>query len=239
MHESDYWEESSFVTMTYNDDHMPANGSLSKDELQRFFKRLRKRLAESGRRMKYFASGEYGDQTVRPHYHAVMFGIGDADLSLIEDEWDLGFVYMGSVSYDSARYVADYVQKKLVDGMESLYDGRLPEFSLKSNGLGRRYVEDNWFRLQDDLCFTLRGVRMSLPRYYVKVLKEGMDLNEREQFETRCLALSLSMKVEEVEELKKAVGFDKLLWAERQSAHRRQAERNIDARLALHRKGRL
>ena len=73
LHESDYWDHSCFTTLTYNNEHLPKDGSLHKDELQKFFKRLRKYLGD--RKMKYFACGEYGDEGHRPHYHAILFGI--------------------------------------------------------------------------------------------------------------------------------------------------------------------
>ena len=73
IHESVYWEDSVFLTLTYSDDYLPKNGSLDKRQLQLFIKRLRKSL--NGRSIKYFACGEYGDNTERPHYHLIIFGI--------------------------------------------------------------------------------------------------------------------------------------------------------------------
>ena len=60
MHELDYWSVGGlFITLTYEDSHLPDNGSLSMDDLQRFWKGLRKALGR--RKIKYFAVGEYGE----------------------------------------------------------------------------------------------------------------------------------------------------------------------------------
>lgn len=62
-----------FVTLTYRDEEMPEPPDVSKDELQRFFKRLRRRIEP--RRLRYYACGEYGEKYGRPHYHAAIFGL--------------------------------------------------------------------------------------------------------------------------------------------------------------------
>lgn len=63
--EASYWKDASFLTLTYNDENLPPDGSLVKADLQKFFKRLRKDLANP---IKYYACGEYGDRFKRPHY---------------------------------------------------------------------------------------------------------------------------------------------------------------------------
>ena len=74
-HELPYHQSSIFLTLTYDDDNLPPNASLSKSDLQKFFKRLRKDLSYVDRKIKYFAAGEYGPKTNRPHYHAIVFGL--------------------------------------------------------------------------------------------------------------------------------------------------------------------
>ena len=59
------------LNLTYDDAHLPEHGQLWKDELQRFFKRLRK----GGYKFRYVASGEYGEKTRRPHFHIALFGM--------------------------------------------------------------------------------------------------------------------------------------------------------------------
>ena len=83
MLESQYHDENYFLTLTYDDDHVPRSGyydeetgewfdtfTLRKKDLQKFHKDLRKKLYGSDKgEFRFFACGEYGDQTFRPHYH--------------------------------------------------------------------------------------------------------------------------------------------------------------------------
>lgn len=87
--ESKYHTESCFVTLTYDDFHVPRvvkNGemfySLSKRDFQLFIKRLRRRYPD--KRIRFFGCGEYGDQTFRPHYHIILFGHMFDDLVPLE-----------------------------------------------------------------------------------------------------------------------------------------------------------
>lgn len=114
-------ETSSFITLTYNQDNLPENRSVDKTELQRFFKRLRKKV-----NFRYFACGEYGKQRNRPHYHAIIFGYDFPDKRLysrrnensyyrseqLEKLWPYGFSTIGTATFESAAYVARYVTKK-------------------------------------------------------------------------------------------------------------------------------
>ena len=72
MHEAGTFEENSFITLTYNEENLPENGTLVKEDLQNFWKRLRKAIDPI--KIKYFACGEYGLENDRPHYHAIVFG---------------------------------------------------------------------------------------------------------------------------------------------------------------------
>lgn len=171
LHETEFWESSCFVTLTYRDEDLPPNGSLERDALTKYFKRLRKDLGD--RKIKYYACGEYGDTYGRPHYHAIIFGLNALkDKKIIESNWPYGWVKVGGVSYDSARYVAGYVQKKLYGKESKQYEDRgiLPPFSRISKGVGERYVEKYWNKLYQQETVTVRGVPMGLPRYYQKKL---------------------------------------------------------------------
>ena len=89
LHELNYHKESVFLTLTYNDYYVPSHGGLSIPELQNFFKRVRKALECQKRSIKYFACGEYGEQNMRPHYHAIVFGLGlnEYDKQLVRNQW--------------------------------------------------------------------------------------------------------------------------------------------------------
>ena len=158
LHEVEYWPDSSFVTLTYSEDHLPKSWSVEKAEFQRFVKRLRRGLDD--RRLRYYGCGEYGENNGRPHYHAILFGVNALEISRVEKAWSdpetgssLGFVHMGNVTYDSARYVADYCHKDT-----RVPEGRERPFSLKSQGLGRRYAEEHRDELRERCGVTIGGV---------------------------------------------------------------------------------
>lgn len=115
-----------FLTLTYDEDHLPPGAVLVERHLQLFWKRLRFRLAPMGHRVRYLSRGEYGGLG-RPHYHALAFGFPLDDLkhysgvrdsgnavyssALLDDVWGLGAVKVGSVTPASAQYVAGYLDK--------------------------------------------------------------------------------------------------------------------------------
>lgn len=123
MHEASMHENNCFLTLTYRPEDLPDDYSIHKEELQKFFKRLRKR----GVKFRYFACGEYGEETNRPHYHAVLFGYAFPDKELhkltdrghalytsklLDDTWQKGHALIGDVTFQSCAYVARYVMKK-------------------------------------------------------------------------------------------------------------------------------
>ena len=70
----------------------------------------------------------------RPHYHIILFGIKRDD-NRINDAWGLGAVHLGSVTYQSCRYVADYIGKVYSDEKHKvLYGDREKPFALMSKG---------------------------------------------------------------------------------------------------------
>lgn len=174
-HEMAYHDKSCFVTLTINDEHMPANGSLERRRLQLFFKRLRKSL---NHKIKYYACGEYGSKTYRAHYHAIIFGLGVPDLKLIEDAWredgtEIGHVDIGLCEMKSIHYVAGYVTKKIerMKDYEYIRLGFEPPFSLMSQGLGLQYACDHAKQIAQADSFNLNGLKAAIPRYYVNKLE--------------------------------------------------------------------
>lgn len=97
-----------FTTLTYAPDQVPP--SLQKDHLSAFLKRLRARKRGG---LRFFASGEYGEQTSRPHYHAILYGCSERDAGTIEEAWGKGFTRTESVTPARIAYVAGYCQKKI------------------------------------------------------------------------------------------------------------------------------
>lgn len=127
---------SSFLTLTYAD--MPPGGSLVPRDLKLFLMRLRTAFGP----YRYYAVGEYGDRSWRPHYHASLFGVPATAEDLVRKCWGLGHVYLVPFERKTAQYVAGYCTKKLTKpGSEGL-NGRHPEFARMSRkpGLGARLV---------------------------------------------------------------------------------------------------
>lgn len=162
-----------FVTLTYDDDHLPrmtctdgsVRGTLCKADPQLFLKRLRKYFAP--KRIRFYNAGEYGDQTFRPHYHQILFGLSlsdfpdavlyshdfdqDTDLYVsptFDRIWSHGSVKFSVASYRTFSYVARYVLKKQFgsDFGAAWYRGRVPPFSTCSRrpGIGSDYFDDDF-----------------------------------------------------------------------------------------------
>ena len=111
LHEGICWNEKSFITLTYAPESLPSDEGLHRRDLQLFFKRLRKAL--DGRKIKYFACGEYGDKFNRPHYHAIVYGLSVQDGDIVRECWKYGYSDVQPVSLYRYQYVCGYVQKKL------------------------------------------------------------------------------------------------------------------------------
>jgi len=118
MHEAQMHDVNSFVTLTYDDDHLPGP-SLVPPHLSSFIKRIRR----SGDRFRFFGVGEYGERDKRPHYHVLLFGKTFAAREKLKEGlyrspelekfWKFGMSSFGDVTYASAGYVAKYSVKKV------------------------------------------------------------------------------------------------------------------------------
>lgn len=131
---------SSFLTLTYSEEKIPPDGSLSDDHWRSFTKAIGYR---------YFGCGEYGERTHRPHYHVVLFGIAPpAAEALALQRWPHGYVHAGmSFSAGVARYVSSYVVKKMnsanTEAQREFLGSRRPEFARMSRrpAIGRPGLE--------------------------------------------------------------------------------------------------
>lgn len=168
--EADYWQSACFVTLTYSDEALPNDLSVSKRTLQDFFKRLRKIVHP--RKFRYFACGEYGEDRGRPHYHFCAFGLGVSDERAIGHAWRVdgvqqGFVEVSEFLRERARYVAGYLLKEVSPDINLL--GRAKPFALMSKKMGLSYALANEAKIRDGLV-TIGGKPVSIPRYFRKVL---------------------------------------------------------------------
>ncbi len=137
-----------FVTLTYSDDEIPlqfCNGELEgilyPQHLTQWLKRFRTRI---NRKFRYFAVGEYGTKTWRPHYHALLFGIDTFDTDrLLKETWGMGHVSAAESNVERMAYIASYTTKKMTGKDDLHLEGRTPEFSRQSlkPGIGAPAVD--------------------------------------------------------------------------------------------------
>ena len=192
-HELAYHDKSVFLTLTYSDEHMPDDESLRQKDLQLFFKRLRKSLYKADfPAIKYFACGEYGKSTLRPHYHAIIYGVGlDRESKrMVMDNWPfcdwtvrkIKQNSFGKVEAKSIQYVAGYIHSKLSgEAAREQYNktGREPVFRIISQGIGKRFALDNQEQVRNNGFVTMNGVKHTIPRYYINIL--GLNIENMQE----------------------------------------------------------
>lgn len=197
MHEASLHDANSFLTLTYDNRHLPENGSLVKRDWQLFAKRARKAFGP----FRFYHCGEYGDLHRRPHYHACMFGVnfsGDRVFykqhrgnplyisPRLSAEWGKGFAVIGELTFESAAYVARYCMKKRTGVHEAdeyevicpetgeVVDWREPEYATMSRrpGIGKGFVEKyvDQFYPRDEVV--VRGKTAQPPKYYDQYFEE-------------------------------------------------------------------
>jgi len=164
-----------FLTLTYDDKNIPISEggySLLRSDFQKFMKRLRKHCNQT-EKIKYYACGEYGDKTERPHYHAIVFNLPKPFDKYIRKAWKLGHIHIGTVTEASIFYTTKYALKGLRRKKPFEYDeqGREPQFQLMSNGLGVSYSKEiirDYLKTNGTKLLTLPGGhKKKLPRYYI------------------------------------------------------------------------
>ncbi|AXL14417.1 replication initiator protein [Microviridae sp.] len=196
LHEASMHDNNAFITLTYDDEHLPWDGSLNKKHFQDFMKRLR--FKHRKKAIRYFHCGEYGEALRRPHYHALLFGHDfddktrwterDGIPTYVSEElqqlWPFGFTTTGRITWESAAYCARYVTKKqtgqnaknhywlpLATDLEVQLEPEYATMSLKP-AIGK-----TWFDQYKGDCFpsdfiTQKGKKLRVPRYYDKLLAE-------------------------------------------------------------------
>lgn len=196
-----------FVTMTYDTRYVPITKkgfmSVSKTDLQKFFKRLRK-LNNYGS-IKYYAAAEYGSKSYRPHYHIILFNAKHENVITAwkQDGKEIGSVHFGTVTEASIGYSLKYISKPKRIPLHT-NDDREPEFALMSKKLGNNYITEEihrWHKsdLENRMYIPLKdGKKAPIPRYikeklyskeqlgWLKGIMEGVSLDreiENHQYE--------------------------------------------------------
>jgi hypothetical protein len=128
MHEAQMHTSNCFITLTYAPEFIreAKDLSLNYEHFQLFMKRLRKRF--TGKTIRFYMAGEYGELRDRPHFHACIFGLDFEDKKflkrtetgsilytskILEELWPYGYSSIGDVNFESAAYVARYIMKKV------------------------------------------------------------------------------------------------------------------------------
>lgn len=195
-----------FVTLTYDAKHLRSNKSLCKRDLQLYLKRLRKKDASA--KIRYYAVGEYGSISARPHYHILLF---NSCVENIRSAWNdakgdaIGIVHVGNVSPASVAYVTKYIIQKdqYPEGMEKPF-----ATMSRAYGIGGHYLSDAmvaWHR-EDDRNYVVRpgNLKGRLPRFYRE--KIWYKEKDRERVSASAMALSLSNQKKEIDYYKKVHG---------------------------------
>lgn len=183
-HEASLYEENSFITLTYDDEHRPEDYSLNKEHFKKFMKRLRQQAKRKygKEKIRYFHCGEYGEESYREHYHAILFNFdfrdktyykthNDNDLytsDFLNSLWPFGHAIIGQFSFETAAYVARYVTKKIT--------GKQAEANKAIHGLSP-------YHRVNALTGELTEV---IPEYATMSLKPGIGKKWYETYQSDC-----------------------------------------------------
>lgn len=184
-----------FITLTYDDPHLPPGRTLVVKDWQLFAKRMRKKLGP----FRFFHCGEYTEDG-RPHYHAALFGLDFPDQlflknsktkghplytsAVLADLWGKGFHTIGELSFDSAAYVARYCMKKITgDQAEKHYEyiseeheglvlSRKPEYTTMSRnkGIGESWIHKYLNDVYPSDEVIINGKSAQPPKFYDQFL---------------------------------------------------------------------
>ena len=247
MHEASLWLNNIFVTLTYDNENLPKHNTLIKKDFQDFMKRLRKKKhANTNNPIRYYQCGEYGEKFGRPHYHAILFNTNFRDREIIQGHkgltqsetlsklWGKGHSSIGDVTFQSAAYVAGYVQKKIngqqkethyaiVDQQTGEYFGqRQQEYSTMSRRPG---IAGSWFAKHKDDVYPsdnihINGKEMRPPKYYDRLYEIDHRLTMEKIKENRIKQMQETAHLRTPEAL-------------------RQAEKTHKARMSIYKRGKL
>ena len=195
VHEASMYKRNCFITLTYDDEHMPERGRLTYPDFQGFLKRLRKHAEPQN--IRFYMGGEYGSLNDRPHYHAILFNWDWNDKQYFKTTgsgekiytsqtlgrlWTYGYSSTADMSFESAAYIARYCLQKITgDDAEEHYKRfdylgeyqLVPEFNEMSVKPG---IGADWLHFHKKDVYTydrviINGKETNVPAYYDKLLK--------------------------------------------------------------------
>ena len=246
IHEASLWLNNIFITLTYDEHHLPEHNTLVKKHFTDFMKRLRfEKGSTKNNPIRFFHCGEYGEKFGRPHYHAIIFNCnfndrkqipGQKNLSTSEQLkrlWGKGHVSIGDVTFQSASYVAGYVQKKINGKQKEEHYRRVDPSTGETWVLQQEYatmsrrpgIAGLWFAKHKKDVYPsdnihINGKEMRPPKYYDNLFKE----QEPEQMDIIKKKRTKEMKLTQHLRTPEALA---------------QAKRNHQARMSLHKRGKL
>lgn len=223
------WDSSVFITLTYNDENLPADKSLNKKHVQDFIKRVKKHFRSSKENpIRQIYCGEYGTQTLRPHYHVILFNVDFVDKekhyfsnsghqvfrsATLERLWKKGNAEFGFAEPSSIAYLFKYILKK-----KTRKEKRQPLTLELSDGcydVEHEFIEASrnpgigaFLRGSESVkkgYVSVNGVKKKLPKYYLEDLKKhSPDVYEKisndrfDHVSSRPVETSLRKKQKEV-----------------------------------------
>ena len=246
IHEASLWLNNIFITLTYNDQNLPEHNTLVKKDFQDFMKRLRKyKKANTKNPIRFFHCGEYGEKFGRPHYHAILFNTNFNDRKPIPGQknlttsdtlkklWGKGHVSIGDVTFQSASYVAGYVQKKINGKLKEDHYRRIDKTTGETWVLPQEYatmsrrpgIAGLWFAKHKKDVYPsdnihINGKEMRPPKYYDNLFQEQNPLQMEQIKENRTKAMQKTAHLRTPQALA-------------------QAKRNHQARMSLYKRGKL
>lgn len=201
-----------FVTLTYDDKNIPISKkgfmTLSKNDWQCFIKRLRYVTGDNRgeRRVMYYACGEYGPKTVRPHYHAIIFDVFEDQ---VFKAWGLGGIKCLPVNANTMAYCCKYICKDSKIGKYS-WDDREKERAFMSKNIGLNYItgpngllqesKNFWYHRDHMESVVVRegGYKSAMPRYYrdrVFTMEERIAINEKNYEKQKIIEETLMLEL--------------------------------------------
>lgn len=245
--EQSLWLNNIFITLTYDNDNIPEHNTLIKKDFQDFMKRLRwNKQSSKENPLRFYHCGEYGEKFGRPHYHAILFNTNFSDRKQLQGHkglttsetlsklWGKGHSSIGDVTFQSASYVAGYVQKKIngkqkdshyaiIDPETGEYLGqRQQEYSTMSRNPG---IAGNWLsQYKDDVYpsdnIHINGIEMQPPKFFDRLY----EIDHKDEM--------LTIKDKRMEEAQKYAHL-------RTPEALRQAEKTHKARMSLYKRKKL
>ena len=167
MAETEHSFDSIFLTLTYNDEHLPVDKSVSVRDVQLFFKRMRKNIDlwypnfnKEKYPLKYFLVSEYGGKFGRPHYHLILWNC-PLNWDEIERTWKNGFIKIGNTTPKSVQYCLKYFAIK-----EKAPENRSKNFCCMSKNIGHAWLSDNLDYVKSYVCLPGSSAKIPIPKYF-------------------------------------------------------------------------